>query len=100
TEGLYRLGEDGEYKEGIAIDHEVSEDGLTWTFNLREDAEWENGDPVTAHDFEYAWKRIVDPETASVHGKQDVADLLKNGEAVNEGDKPLDELGVEAKDDY
>ena len=50
-EGLYRLGEDGEIKEGIAKgEPEVSEDGLTWTFKLREDAKWSNGDPVTAHE--------------------------------------------------
>src|SRR5699024_12338733 len=63
-------------------------------------AEWENGDPVTAHDFEYSWKRAVDPETASVPGKYTMSDILKNGEAVNVGDKDLDELGVTAEDDY
>src|SRR5690625_195379 len=47
-EGLYRLGEDAEVKEGIAIDHEESDDGMQWTFNLRDDAKWSNGDPVTA----------------------------------------------------
>lgn len=100
TEGLYRLGEDGEFEDGIAIDSEESSDGLTWTFTLRGDAEWENGDPVTAHDFEYSWKRAVDPETASVPGKYTMSDILKNGEEVNVGDKDLDELGVKAEDDY
>src|SRR5699024_12102877 len=64
-EGLYRLGEDAEIEEGIAIDHEQSDDGLEWTFNLREDAVCSYGDPVTAHDFVYAWWRVVDTETGS-----------------------------------
>src|SRR5699024_11451713 len=67
-EGLYRHGDDAEVKEGIAIDHEESDDGMQWTFNLRDDAEWSNGDPVTAHDFVYAWKRDVDPANGSVYG--------------------------------
>ena len=100
TEGLYRLGEDGEYVPGIAKDHEISKDGLTWTFNLREDAVWANGEPVTAHDFVYGWTRAVDPETASVTGLYTVSEVLKNGPAVNKGEMPLEELGVEAKDDY
>ena len=62
-EGLYRLGEDGTTVEGIAKSHDVSEDGLTWTFHLRDNAKWSNGDPVTAHDFVYAWQRAVDPNT-------------------------------------
>ena len=43
----------------------VSEDGLVYTFHLREDAKWSNGEPVTANDFVYAWRRLVDPNTAS-----------------------------------
>jgi oligopeptide transport system substrate-binding protein len=52
-EGLYRLDEKTQPSPGIATKHEVSKDGLTWTFTLREDAKWSNGDPVTAHDFVY-----------------------------------------------
>src|SRR5699024_11911726 len=68
NEGLYRLGENLEIEPGIAMDHEVSEDGLTWTFNLREDAKWSNGDSVTANDFVYAWRRAVNPDTGSEYG--------------------------------
>ena len=100
TEGLYRLGKDAEYVPGIALDHEITDEGLTWTFNLREDAVWANGEPVTAHDFVYSWTRAVDPETASVTGLYTVSEVLKNGTAVNLGEMPLEELGVEAKDDY
>ncbi|MFJ7933304.1 peptide ABC transporter substrate-binding protein [Sporosarcina sp. NPDC096371] len=100
TEGLYRLGENAEYMPGIALDHEISADGLTWTFNLREDAVWANGEPVTAHDFVYGWTRAVDPVTASVTGLYTVSEVLKNGKAVNAGEMPLGELGVKADGDY
>lgn len=100
TDGLYRVGEGGEAEPGIATDHEVSEDALTWTFNLREDAVWSNGDPVTAHDFVYAWQRAVDPDTGSEYGPYMMNGVIKNAEAVNSGDVPVEELGVTAEDDY
>ncbi|MGG1594573.1 peptide ABC transporter substrate-binding protein [Terribacillus saccharophilus] len=100
-EGLYRLAEDGSLAEGIATgDPEVSEDGLTWTFTLREDAEWENGDPVTANDFVYAWQRAIDPDTGSEYGPYMMGGVIKNATAVNTGEAELDELGVKAVDDY
>lgn len=99
-EGLYRLGEDAEVKEGIAIDHEESDDGMQWTFNLRDDAKWSNGDPVTADDFVYAWKRAVDPETGSEYGPYMMNGVIKNAEDISKGDKDVDELGVTAEDDY
>lgn len=100
TEGLYRLDENAEPTEGIAVDHEVSDDGLTWTFNLREDAEWENGDPVTAHDFVYAWRRAVDPDTGSEYGPFMMNGVIKNAEEVNSGEMDVEELGVKAEDDH
>lgn len=99
-EGLYRLGEDAEVKEGIAIDHEESDDGMQWTFNLRDDAKWSNGDPVTADDFVYAWKRAVNPETGSEYGPYMMNGVIKNAEDISKGDKDVDELGVTAEDDY
>lgn len=99
-EGLYRLGEDGEPVEGIAKDHEESEDGLTWTFNLRDDAEWSNGEPVTAHDFVYAWQRAVNPDTGSEYGPYMMEGVIKNASEVSSGDKDVDELGVKAEDDH
>ncbi len=100
TEGLYRLGENAEYMDGIAISHEITNEGLTWTFKLREDAVWSNGEPVTAHDFVFGWTRAVDPKTASVTGLYTVSEVLKNGKAVNAGEMPLEELGVKADGDY
>lgn len=99
-EGLYRLGEGAELKPGIATDHTVSEDALTWTFNLREDATWSNGDPVTAQDFVYAWQRAVDPETGSEYGPYMMGGVVKNAKAINNGEMDVSELGVSAPDDY
>ncbi|WP_404454693.1 peptide ABC transporter substrate-binding protein [Virgibacillus necropolis] len=99
-EGLYRLGENAELTPGIAKDHTVSDDGLTWTFNLRDNAKWSNGDPVTAHDFVYAWRRAVDPETGSEYGPYMMGGVIKNATAVNASEMPLEKLGVKAKDDY
>lgn len=97
-EGLYRLGENDKLEDGVATDHEVSEDGLTYTFHLRKDAKWSNGDPVTAKDFEYAWKRVLNPETAAEYAY--IMYDIKNAEKVNSGELPVDELGVKAVDDY
>ncbi|WP_156291838.1 peptide ABC transporter substrate-binding protein [Oceanobacillus salinisoli] len=99
-EGLYRLDENSNPVEGIATDHDVSEDGLTWTFTLREDAQWSNGDPVTAHDFVYAWKRAVDPNTGSEYGPYMMNGVIKNAEAINNGEMDVEELGVSADGDY
>lgn len=99
-EGLYRLGENGKIMPGIAKEHKVSDDALTWTFTLREDAVWSNGDKVTAHDFVYAWQRAVDPETKSEYGPYMLGGVIKNATKVNEGEVPVEELGVTAKDDY
>ncbi|MFZ3576976.1 peptide ABC transporter substrate-binding protein [Virgibacillus sp. DJP39] len=99
-EGLYRLGEDSKLTPGIAKDHTISKDGMTWTFDLREDAVWSNGDPVTAHDFVYAWQRVIDPETGSEYGPYMMGDVIKNAKAINQGKLPVDKLGVKALDDY
>ncbi|MFD2924250.1 peptide ABC transporter substrate-binding protein [Halobacillus naozhouensis] len=99
-DGLYRLGENGEPEPGIAKSHEVSEDGLTWTFTLREDAKWSNGDPVTAHDFVFAWQRAVNPDTGSEYGPYMLGGVVKNASAIAGGEMPVEELGVKAVDDY
>ncbi|MEK0286787.1 peptide ABC transporter substrate-binding protein [Caldifermentibacillus hisashii] len=99
-EGLYRLDKDTKPVPGIAIDHEVSPDGLTWTFKLRDDAVWENGDPVTANDFVYAWRRAVDPATGSEYGPYMMSGVIKNATAISKGEMAPDQLGVRAEDDY
>ncbi|WP_156290133.1 peptide ABC transporter substrate-binding protein [Oceanobacillus salinisoli] len=99
-EGLYRLDENAQPVEGIATDHEVSDDATTWTFHLREGATWSNGDPVTAHDFVYAWQRAVDPDTGSEYGPYMMEDVIKNAKEVNTGEVEVEELGVRAEGDY
>ena len=99
-EGLYTSDADGNAIPAIAKSYDVSEDGLVYTFHLREDAKWSNGDPVTANDFVYAWRRLVDPNTASEYAFiMDVAGV-KNAASVNAGEASLEELGVKAVDDY
>ncbi|WP_454963660.1 peptide ABC transporter substrate-binding protein [Filifactor alocis] len=95
-EGLCRLDEKDQGIPGIAESWDISEDNLTYTFHLR-DAKWSDGQPVKASDFVYAWKRAVDPATAAEYAYQMY--YLKNGEAINNGEKPVDELGVKAIDD-
>ncbi|TYS65706.1 peptide ABC transporter substrate-binding protein [Sutcliffiella horikoshii] len=99
-EGLYRLGENDEVVEGVAKSHEVSEDGLTYTFTLREDSVWSNGEPVTANDFVFAWQRAVDPNTGSEYGPYMMNGKIKNATQVSAGELPLEELGVKAVDEY
>lgn len=99
-EGLYRLGKDAKVEKGIADSHKVSDDGLTWTFKLRQDAKWSNGDPVTANDFVYAWQRAVNPETGSEYGPYMMGGVIKNATEISKGEKKVEELGVKAEDDH
>ena len=97
-EGLYRLGKNSKVEPGVAVSSSVSKDGLTWTFNLRKNAKWSNGDPVTADDFVYAWRRQVDPKTASsqVNNYQGIKNAIK----ISEGKKKIKTLGVKAEGKY
>jgi oligopeptide transport system substrate-binding protein len=99
-EGLYRLDEKTQPTPGIATEHKVSDDGLTWTFTLREDAKWSNGDPVTAHDFVYSWQRAVNPDTASEYGPYMMNGVIKNAAAISKGELAVEELGVKAEGDF
>ncbi|WP_312094123.1 peptide ABC transporter substrate-binding protein [Niallia sp.] len=99
-EGLYRLDKDTQPSPGIAKEHSVSDDGLTWTFTLREDAKWSNGDPVTANDFVYAWQRAVNPDTGSEYGPYMMNGVIKNASAISSGELAVDQLGVKADGDY
>ncbi len=97
-EGLYRLGENSETVPGVAIKSTTSKDSLTWTFYLRKDAKWSNGDPVTAEDFVYAWRRQVDPKTAS--SQVNNYEGIKNAIKISEGKKKPSSLGVKAEGKY
>jgi peptide/nickel transport system substrate-binding protein/oligopeptide transport system substrate-binding protein len=63
--GLYTYDANGQLAPHFATGYEISEDGLTWTFTLREGLKWSNGDPLTAKDFVYSWNRAVNPDTAA-----------------------------------
>jgi oligopeptide transport system substrate-binding protein len=99
-EGLFSLGENDVVEMGVAKEFTVSEDGLTYTFMLREDAVWSNGTPVTAHDFVYSWRRLVDPATGSQYAFMGETAALANAAAIAAGEADVDTLGVEATDDY
>lgn len=98
TEGLLQLDADGNAIPGMAVKEEVSEDGLTRTFTLR-DAKWSDGQPVTAHDFVFSWRRLVDPKTASQYGNMLGVAGVKNADAITRGEMEPSELGVTAVDD-
>ena len=95
--GLTTDAPDGSPAPGMATSWETSPDGLTWTFHLR-DAQWSDGVPVTADDFVYAYRRILDPKTASIYAY--LVYILKNGQALNEGKARPEDLGVKALDPH
>lgn len=95
-DGLMRADQDGKLTNAVAKHVDMSPDLLTYTFVLR-DTSWSNGDPVTAHDFEYAWKRVLDPKIASPLAYK--LYVIKNGEKANRGEVGLEQVGVTAKDE-
>lgn len=96
--GLYQYSADGSGVEpACAESYTVSDDGLTYTFKLKEGLKWSDGSPLTAADFEYSWKRELKQETASTAAWQ--LYYIKNGEAYNNGQCEADEVGVKAIDD-
>lgn len=98
-DGLMRYNTQGQLEPSIAESYTVSEDKLVWTFKLRKNAKWSNGEPVTAQDFEYSWKTALSPEVASEYSYQ--LYYIKNGEKYNAGEiTNPDEVGVKALDDY
>lgn len=97
-EGLYQLDSSGDPVLGMAESAEMSEDGLTYTFKLR-DASWTNGDPVTADDFVYAWRRLADPDTGSEYAYIMGIAGVENAGDVIDGKVDPDQLGVTALDD-
>ncbi|ENQ3078199.1 peptide ABC transporter substrate-binding protein [Bacillus cereus] len=97
-EGLYRLDKDQKPTPGVAESYKKSDDGKKYTFKLRKDAKWSNGDPVTAKDFVFAWQRLLDPKTAAEYAF--IMYDIKNAKAINESKSPVDSLGVKAVDDY
>ncbi len=95
--GLMELAPDGEVIHGLAESHEISEDGKVYTFKLREGLKWSDGEPLTAHDFEYSFKRLLDPATAAKYAWMQYT--IAGGEAFNRSEGTADDVAVKALDD-
>lgn len=96
-QGLVMEDAKGNLVAGVAKSWELTPDGLTYVFHLRDNAKWSNGDPVTAQDFVYSFRRIMNPATAAPY--VNVLFPIKNAEAVATGKLLPEQLGVEAPDD-
>jgi len=95
-EGLVMQDKDAEIIPGAAESWTVSDDGTVYTFKLRQGGTWSDGSPVTADDFVYSFRRLLDPATAAEYAS--MLYVVKNGEAVNTGKAKAEELGVKAVD--
>jgi len=96
-EGLTIYDANGKIVPGVAESWTVSDDGLVYTFKLRENAKWSDGSPVVAGDFVFSMQREEDPKTAA--GYANILYPIKNAEAINKGKMPVDQLGVKAVND-
>lgn len=96
-EGLTRLDENEQPQPAAAEKWEISSDGTEYTFHLRDGLLWNDGTTLTAYDFEYAWKRVLNPQTASENAYMMYP--LLNGEEYFKQEKTIDEVGVKALDD-
>lgn len=95
--GLFSFDENGQLHNETCKAYEVSTDGLTYTFKLRDDANWSDGVAVTAKDFVYGWKRNLVPELKAAYA--DLMNGIVNFDACIAGEKKLDEFGIRAVDD-
>ena len=99
TETLTRQSDDGKSLPGVAEKWEHNADSTVWTFHLRKNAKWSNGDPITAKDFRDGWVRALDPKTAGEYA--DKLFYIKNAEQFNAGKiKDENQLGIKVIDDY
>ena len=96
--GLYRLDANTRPVPDLAESVKISEDQLTYTFTLRDGIKWTNGDPVTANDFEYAWKRVLNPDTGAQYAYI-ITTFVKGADAYNTGEGSADDVAVKATDD-
>ncbi|MHC5372977.1 peptide ABC transporter substrate-binding protein [Enterococcus sp. LJL120] len=96
-EGLYRLDETSTPVPGLAESVDISDDGLVYTFHLRDDIHWSDGTPITSNDFMYAWKKLVTPETAAPNAYW--LDSVVNSADARQGNADVDSIGLAAPDD-
>lgn len=97
-EGLLRYSADGKLEGGVAKSWSVSEDGLEYVFELDESARWSNGEKLTANDFVFSFRRLVEPKTAAFYAT--FLNVIENAKEITKGDMPADTLGVVADGDY
>ncbi len=98
--GLMELDENQNPIPDLAESYEVSDDGLVYTFKIRDDANWSNGEPVTAADFVYGWQRVVDPDIASEYNWiMETANIVNGNCYDSESGLTKEDLGVKALDD-
>ena len=97
-ETLIIRGKDGGLKNGVAESLNISEDGLIYTFNLKTNSKWSDGETVTADDFVYALRRAADPLSGAEYTA--FIEYVKNATSILAGDLPKESLGVKAIDDY
>lgn len=97
-EGLMRVDQNDKVQPGMAEKYDVSDDKKTYTFHIRKDAKWSNGDPVTAKDFEYAWKWVLNPKSPDTDYAYQLYSI-KGAEEAKEKGGSLDDVGVTVKDD-
>ncbi|HAP5597650.1 TPA: peptide ABC transporter substrate-binding protein [Enterococcus faecalis] len=96
-EGLYRFDDDNATVPALAKDVKISDDGRKYHFTLREGIKWSNGEPITAQDFVYSWKKLVTPATIGPNAY--LLDSVKNSFEIRNGEKSVDELGISAPND-
>ncbi|OLQ71694.1 oligopeptide ABC transporter substrate-binding protein OppA [Photobacterium proteolyticum] len=98
-EGLVTQDLNGDIVPALATRWQASDDRKVFTFELRDDVKWSNGEPITAHDFEYSFKRVIDPKTAAPYAWYYSTAHIANADAISRGEKAVDSLGVKAIDD-
>jgi oligopeptide transport system substrate-binding protein len=97
-EGLYRLDENARPVPGQAETVDISEDGLTYTFTLRDGIKWSNGDPVTSEDYKFAWLNVLNPDTASQYAYI-ISTFVEGADEYNTGDGSAEDVAIDAVDD-
>lgn len=97
-EPLFVTAADGTPVNALCASYETNEESTEYVFHIREDANWMNGVPVTADDFVFAWRRLVDPVTASEYSFMMEVAAVKNATPIISGELPIEELGVSAVD--
>lgn len=97
-EGLTRTTTQNTPGPGVAKEWDISDDGLVYTFKLRKDAKWSDGDKITANDFDYSWRRVLDPNLASEYVNQ--LFYIKNAQDYFEGKAKPEDIGIKVVDEY